>query len=139
MQHEIRNIMRSAMTGAIALTAVAALATANKADTPSESPDQANAKKLVKSMSDYLASQQAISFDFDTNLEVVSKQNQKVGLASSGTLTLNRPDKIRATRTGGFADVEFASDGKTVTFVGKNAKVYAQAAAPATIDRKSVV
>jgi hypothetical protein len=137
MQHATRRIVRSATTWAIALTAVAALASANKADprSGSGSPDQANAKRLVKSMSDYLASQKAISFDFDSNLEVVSKQNQKVGLASSGTLTLERPDKVSATRTGGFADVEFVSDGKTVTFLGKNQNVYGQAAAPATIDQ----
>jgi hypothetical protein len=127
--------MRSTKAWAIALAAVAAVATSNRADTPSTSPDQANAKRLVKGMSDYLASQKAIAFDFDTNLEVVSKQNQKVGLASSGKLALNRPDKLTATRTGGFADVEFSSDGKTLTFLGRNANVYAQAAAPASIDQ----
>jgi len=135
MQNAIRKVMRSARAWAIALAAVVTVATANKADTPSTSPDQANAKKLVKLMSDYLASQKAIAFDFDTNLDVVTTQKQKVGLASSGTLTLNRPDKISATRKGGFADVEFVSDGKTMTFLGKRANAYAQVAAPATIDQ----
>ena len=66
-------------------------------------------------MSDYLAAQKAISFDYDSNLEIVSTDQQKVGLASSGTLTLNRPDRLHATRTGGFANVEMAFDGKTLT------------------------
>ena len=135
MQHAIRTVMRSARGWAIAIAAVAIVGTANMAKTSAVSADQENAKKLVKTMSDYLASQNAIAFDFDTNLEVVTKQNQKVGLASSGTLTLNRPDKISATRTGGFADVEFVSDGKTMTLVGKRAKVYSEAAAPGTIDQ----
>jgi hypothetical protein len=39
----------------------------------------ANAKRLFKAMSDYMASQNAISFDYDTYLEVVTKQNQKLG------------------------------------------------------------
>jgi hypothetical protein len=33
--------------------------------------DEANAKKLLKAMSDYMASQQAISFGFDATLEVI--------------------------------------------------------------------
>jgi hypothetical protein len=111
------------------------VATVGTAKTSSVPTDEANAKKLVKAMSDYLASQEAISFDYDTNLEVVTKQNQKVGLASSGTLTLNRPDKILATRKGGFADVEFVSDGKMMTLVGKDANLYGQADAPGSIDQ----
>jgi len=101
---------------------------------PSAHADAASARSLFKAMSDYLAAQQAISFDFDSTLEVVTKQNQKIGLASSGTLTLNRPNKIHATRTGGFADVEMDFDGKTLTLLGKNANKYAQIDAPGTID-----
>ena len=78
-------------------------------------------------MSDYLAAQKAISFAYDSNLEVVTDQEQKLGLASSGTLTLNRPDKLHATRTGGFANVEMVYDGKTLTMLGKNANVFAKA------------
>src|SRR6516164_2751542 len=44
--------------------------------------DQADAKRLLKAMSDYLAAQKAMSFDYDVNLELVSKQQQKIGLAS---------------------------------------------------------
>ena len=66
------------------------------------SADEADAKRLLKAMSDYLAAQKTISFSYDATLEVVTKDDQKLGLASSGTVTLNRPDKIRATRSGGF-------------------------------------
>ena len=96
--------------------------------------DEAQAKALFKAMSDYLAAQNAISLDFDSYLEIVTTQDQKLGLASSGTLTLNRPDKIRATRTGGFANVELVFDGKTAILIGKNANLYAQAELPGTID-----
>src|SRR3954466_940299 len=64
--------------------------------------DEADAKRLMKSMSDYLASQQSASFDYDASFEVISKDHQKVALVSSGTVTLTRPDKIRVTRHGGF-------------------------------------
>ena len=45
-------------------------------------------------MSDYLAAQKAISFKYDTNLEVVTKEHQKLLLASSGKMEVGRPDKI---------------------------------------------
>ena len=86
-------------------------------------------------MSDYLAAQKAISFDYDTNLEIVSTQGEKIGLVSSGTSTLNRPDKIHLTRRGGFTNVEMVFDGKTLTLLGKNTNLYAQIEAPGTIDQ----
>ena len=97
--------------------------------------DEAQARSLFKAMTDYMAAQKAISFDYDSNLEVVSTDKQKLGLASSGTMTLNRPDKVHLKRTGGFADVELAYDGKTLTLLGKNANAYAQVDDPGTIDK----
>lgn len=93
-----------------------------------------DAKSLLKAMSDYLASQKAISFSYDTNLEVVTKEHQKLLLASSGRIELGRPDKLRATRFGGFANVEMVFDGKTVTLFGRDANLYTQAEVPGTID-----
>jgi hypothetical protein len=95
---------------------------------------EADARSLFKAMSDYMAAQKSISFQYDTDLEVVTKDKQKLGLASSGRVTLNRPDKIRVTRTGGFADVEFLFDGKTLTLLGKTSNLYAQIEEPGTID-----
>ncbi|CDM60911.1 DUF2092 domain-containing protein [Rhizobium favelukesii] len=96
--------------------------------------DEGAAKKLVKAMSDYLASQKAISFAYDTNLEVVTPEHQKILLASSGKMEMGRPDKLRVTRHGGFANVEMTFDGKTATLFGKDANLYAQAEVPGTID-----
>ena len=96
--------------------------------------DEAQAKSLLKAMSDYLAAQKTISFEYDSNLEIVTTQQQKIGLASSGTLTLERPDKLHVTRIGGFANVEMVFDGKTLSLLGKNANLYAQVEAPGTID-----
>ncbi len=96
--------------------------------------DEADAKKILRAMSDYMAAQNSLSFEFDATLEVVTSEEQKLALASSGTLTLNRPDKIRVTRSGGFADVEMSFDGKTLTLLGKNLNLYTQLDIPGTID-----
>jgi hypothetical protein len=96
--------------------------------------DEAAAKSLLKAMSDYLAAQKAISFSYDSNLEIVTKDKQKFALASSGTVILDRPDKARVTRHGGFADIEAVFDGKTLTLLGKNTNLYAQVDVPGTID-----
>ena len=97
--------------------------------------DEADAKKLLKAMSDYMAAQKAASFQYDTELEIVTKDGQKLALASSGKTVLNRPDKLRITRTGGFADVEFLFDGKMLTLFGKDTNQYSQLEAPGTIDQ----
>jgi hypothetical protein len=96
---------------------------------------EADAKRLLKAMSDYMASQKAIAFDFDSNLDIVSTQQQRITLAASGSVVLNRPDKLHVTRQGGFANMELSFDGKTVTLLGKNSNMYAQVEAAGTIDK----
>lgn len=84
---------------------------------PASAADDTEAKALFKRMSDYLVSQKTISFTYDSNLEIVTSELQKLRFASSGALTLSRPDKIRMSRTGGFVDVEMTFDGTTLTAV----------------------
>ena len=123
---------RSVQKWGAVLTLVAAAGVANMS---SGRADQADAKRLLKAMSDYLGAQKSMSFDYDVNLELVSTQQQKIALASSGTVTLNRPDKLHLTRTGGFANVEMIFDGKTLTLLGKNSNLYTLIEAPGTIDQ----
>jgi hypothetical protein len=101
---------------------------------PAARADEAAAKSILKAMSDYLAAQKTISFGYDTNFEVVTKDHQKFLLASSGAIDLNRPDKFRATRSGGFARVEMVFDGKTLTLLRKDTNVYTQVDIPGTLD-----
>ena len=46
--------------------------------------DEADAKRMVKAMSTYMAGQKSISFGYDSILEVVTKDHQTLSLASSG-------------------------------------------------------
>jgi len=95
---------------------------------------EADARRILKTMSDYMGAQNSISFEFDVTLEVVTTDDQKLQLASSGAVTLNRPDKIHVTRTGGFADVDMSFEGSTLTLLGKNLNLYTQLDVPGTID-----
>src|SRR6516162_826458 len=116
-------------------TVLALVGMAGTANISAGQADETDAKRLLKAMSDYLGAQKAISFDYDVSFELVSTQQQKIALASSGTVTLNRPDKVHLTRTGGFANVEMVFDGKTLTLLGKNTNLYTQVDAPGTIDQ----
>ena len=46
--------------------------------------DETHAKDLFKAMSNYLASQSTISFEYDATLEIVTRQNQKLALGKLG-------------------------------------------------------
>jgi hypothetical protein len=97
--------------------------------------DANDARKLLKAMNNYMVAQNAISFAYDSTLEVVTKDKQKLALESSGTVLLNRPDKARATITGGQSDIEMVFDSKTVTLIGKKKNIYAQKDINGNIDK----
>ena len=116
-----------AMLGASAMAALLlAPASAARAD---------DAASILKSMTDYLGSQKSLSASFDSDIEVITPELQKIQFASSGQLKLTRPDKLRVRRTGGYADVELVYDGKTISVYGNNAQSYVQADVPGTIDQ----
>lgn len=94
-----------------------------------------NAKAILKSMADYLSAQQTISFSFDSDIEVITPQLEKIQFTSSGEGLLNRPDKLRASRVGGYSDVELIYDGATMTIHDQGGNGYAQVEAPGTVDQ----
>ena len=91
--------------------------------------------KLLKAMTDYTAAQKSISATFDSDVEVVTPELEKIQFTSSGKLQLSRPDKLRISRTGGYTDVDFIYDGKTASIYGNNAKAYIQADLVGTVDQ----
>ena len=97
--------------------------------------DAPQARELLKAMSDYMAAQDRLAVDYDATFEVVTNAGQKLALASSGTVSLDRPDHLRATRAGGFADVETVFDGTTLTLLGKTVNTYTQVQEPGSVDQ----
>lgn len=101
---------------------------------PDASADAAQAKSLFKAMSDYLGKQTKMSFDLDTSLEVVTTDQQKLSLTSSGSLTMVRPDKVRMVRHGGFANAELYFDGKTLSLFRRDRNIYSKIEIPGSIE-----
>jgi len=98
------------------------------------SADETDARNILKAMSDYLSGEQTLSFDYDAMLEVVTTEDQKLGTASSGAVNLARPDKLYATKVGGFAEIEMVFDGATFSLLGKHTGVYTQMPVSGSID-----
>lgn len=122
----LRTLIRvSATAASVAVLSIAATQGA-RADDPA---------KILKGMTDYLAGQKSLSAKFDSDIEVITPELQKIQFASSGEMKMNRPDKLRIRRTGGYADVELVYDGKMVSLYGNNAKSYVQADMAGTIDQ----
>ena len=96
--------------------------------------DEAQARAILAAMTDYLGAQQSLSFDVDSTIEVVTTDGSKVAIASSGSVALERPDKIRFRRHGGFATVEMIFDGQALSVVNHDASVYGEASVSGTVD-----
>jgi len=96
---------------------------------------ESDAKSILKAMSDYVSSQKTIELTFDSDIEAITPQLEKIQFTNSGELRLSRPDKLRAHRVGGYAEVELFFDGQTVSVHGKSINGYAQFAAPGTVDQ----
>jgi hypothetical protein len=123
-------------TKGILFVLLASVLTATLAAVPAgaQAPGSA-AKAILKAMSGYVAGQQTIEIHFDSDIEVITPQLEKIQFTNSGEVLLSRPDKLRAHRVGGYAEVELIFDGKTVSILGRSINGYAQFEAPGTVDR----
>lgn len=122
----LRTKTRAALAAATAAVILLSAGSAARAEDPA---------KILKSMTDYLGGQTSLSASFDSDVEIITPELQKIQFASSGQIKLNRPDKLRVRRTGGYADVELVYDGKAISVYGNNAKSYVQADVPGTVDQ----
>ena len=96
---------------------------------------RARPRKNPESDERLFAGQKSLSAKFDSDIEIITPELQKIQFTSSGEMKMNRPDKLRIRRTGGYADVELVYDGKTISLYGNNAKSYVQADLAGTVDQ----
>lgn len=92
------------------------------------------AEKILRRMSDYLASRQQFSLSTDNTIEVVLTSGQKIQFVNPATATVSRPNKLRAHRKGDITNQEFYYDGKSLTLYNPKENLYATTAAPAALE-----
>jgi hypothetical protein len=96
--------------------------------------DDGDARKILKSMTDYVTTQKSFALTFDSDIEVLTLDLQKVQFTASGSLLVDRTAGVRARRTGGYADVELVSDGKSVIVYNNPGKMFARIDMPGSFD-----
>jgi hypothetical protein len=92
------------------------------------------AKELLKAATDFLAKQPRFSVDTRSTLEVVLTSGQKIQFDHTAKQAVQRPNKLRAERTGDLVDQVFYYDGKSLTLNNPGSRTYATVAAPATLE-----
>ncbi len=102
---------------------------------PGALAESVDARPILKAMSDYVSSQQTIQISFDSDIEVITPQLEKIQFTNSGKALLSRPNKLHAHRIGGYSDVELFFDGKTVSVYGRHINGYAQFEGSASVDQ----
>ena len=96
--------------------------------------EEGEARSILKAMSEYVGSQSVIELSFDSSIEVITPELEKIQFTNSGGATLSRPDRMYAHRVGGYSEVELFFDGKKVSIYGKDTNGYAQFEGPTTVD-----
>jgi len=93
-----------------------------------------DALMILKAMSDYVSSQKTIQLTFDSDIEVITPQLEKIQFTNSGQALLSRPNKFYAHRAGGYSEVELFFDGKTASVFSKSDNEYAQFEGGSSVD-----
>ncbi|MBM6580804.1 DUF2092 domain-containing protein [Microvirga sp. BT689] len=123
----------SAVPTKSALALLAAMAITG-APAPAVWAAEGQAETILKAMADYVSRQENLSLKYDADVEVVTPAVEKIQFSASGDITLNRPNKFRVSRIGGYADVELISDGSNVTVYDRGGNRFAQVPAAGTFD-----
>jgi hypothetical protein len=94
----------------------------------------AQAEKLLRASTDFLAGLKRFSIDTRSTLEVVLVSGQKIQFENATRVSVQRPNKLRAERIGDLIDQVFYYDGRSFTSFHPGEKRYATIAAPGTLE-----
>jgi hypothetical protein len=131
MQSTFRRHLKATVARCGTLVALAGLALTVQAQPAGIAPD---AQRLLKASTDFLANQKQFSAETRNTLEVVLKSGQKIEFNHTARMSAQRPNKLRAERTGDLVNQVFVYDGKSLTLHNPQDKAYAQVAAPDTLE-----
>jgi hypothetical protein len=91
-------------------------------------------QELLKASTEFLARQERFSLDTESSIDVVLATGQKIQFDHTARVSVERPNKLRAERTGDLVDQVFYYDGKSLTLHNPHGKYYATIAAPDTLE-----
>lgn len=120
-----------AFAGAAAVLATTMLSPATAGAATGVAPE---AEQLLRAATSFLASQERFSVDTHSTLEAVLESGQKIQFDHAASLSVQRPDKLRAERRGDLVDQVFYYDGKSLTLQNPDDGYYATVAAPDTLE-----
>lgn len=123
----------------VPLCALVALLAAGCARDPRPGTPEAAAEgeRVVRQMSDALATARTLRFSTDELLEVVAPDGAKRALRLTRRVVVRRPDRLRFElhgKEGTALEVAAVYDGRSVSLLSSGQRVWAQAEVPATID-----
>ena len=126
------------------MPALAAAQSPGKAPPPAASPAPAatadapfvadQADRLLKQMSDYIASADQFTVHADITFDHVLPTGQKLQYMAAEDVALHRPGRLHVRWSSDLGDREFWYDGKSVTLTDPSTPFYASEPAPGTID-----
>ena len=93
----LRRSAASTLARGVAAAVLATCAAVAQAQPEGIDPE---AQRLLKASTDFMASQKRFSVETRNSLEVVLKSGQKIELRHTARQSVQRPDKLRAERTG---------------------------------------
>lgn len=131
MRCTLRRQLTATLARCCIIAAAAGLSLAVHAQPSGIAPE---AQRLLKASTDFLANQPQFSAETRNTLEVVLKSGQKIEFNHTARMAAQRPNKLRAERTGDLVDQIFLYDGKSLTLYNPQEKVFAQVAAPDTLE-----
>ena len=92
------------------------------------------AVKILQNMTDYVSGLQQFSVHTENTYEDQLDSGQRIDLDIASDVTVRRPNKLHAARTGELTNQDFYYDGKTLTLYNASQGVYASQPAPKTVE-----
>jgi hypothetical protein len=105
------------------------------AGAPAKTDSQVKAAGILKTMSQYLAGLTSFSCKSSNSFEVVQKNGQKIEFGETRQISLARPNHLRIEEVSSDGTNDLALfDGKQITVLSADDKLYAQAPQPASLE-----
>lgn len=123
------------MTAVLFALGSIALSLAMPVDVRARAPEvEPEATRILKKMTDYIGGLQQFSLDTENMVDQVLMSGQKIQFDFTARVVIQRPNRLRAERTGDLFKQLLVYDGKTLTILNPDDGYYASADAPDNID-----